>query len=161
MLFPDMPCMKKVYRDKKASVGPLVSSQEQRGLLIRPGDKPQINRLSTTVQPFVVFLSSIGLNMISLVRASGGMFRRRFLEALGGTKDARFLGELFCRRPDLPGPAPPPRRAPRSDPPVVCPGFGLCTFFPDMPCMKKAYRDKKASVHWSAAGNEERPSSRG
>ena len=31
--------------------------------------------------------------------------------------------------------------------------------FPDMPCMKKVYRDKKASVHWSAARNEERASS--
>ena len=33
--------------------------------------------------------------------------------------------------------------------------------FPDMPCMKRVYRGKKASVHWSAARNEERPSSRG
>ena len=28
--FPDMPCMKRVYRDKKG-VGPLVSSQERIG----------------------------------------------------------------------------------------------------------------------------------
>ena len=34
-------------------------------------------------------------------------------------------------------------------------------FFPDMPCMKKIYRDKNASVHWSAARNKERFSSRG
>ena len=27
--------------------------------------------------------------------------------------------------------------------------------FPDMPCMKGVYRDKKVSVHWSAARNEE------
>ena len=40
-------------------------------------------------------------------------------------------------------------------------GGGGMLFFPDMPCMKKVYRDKKASVHWSAARNEERPSSRG
>ena len=32
--------------------------------------------------------------------------------------------------------------------------------FPDMPCMKKVYRDKKASVHWSAARKKERFSSR-
>ena len=32
--------------------------------------------------------------------------------------------------------------------------------FPDMPRMKKAYRNKKASAHWSATRNEERPSSR-
>ena len=29
--------------------------------------------------------------------------------------------------------------------------------FPDMPCMKRVYTDKKASVHWSAARNEEPP----
>ena len=33
--------------------------------------------------------------------------------------------------------------------------------FPDMPCMKKVYKDKNATVHWSAARNEERVSSRG
>ena len=31
--------------------------------------------------------------------------------------------------------------------------------FPDIPCMKKAYRDKWVSGHWSAARNEERPPS--
>ena len=35
----------------------------------------------------------------------------------------------------------------------------LCEF-PDMPCMKRVYRDKKASVHSSASRNEERFSSR-
>ena len=30
-----------------------------------------------------------------------------------------------------------------------------------MPCMNRVYRDKKASVHWSAARNKERFSSRG
>ena len=32
--------------------------------------------------------------------------------------------------------------------------------FPDMPCMKRVYRDKTASFHWSAARNKERVSSR-
>ena len=32
--------------------------------------------------------------------------------------------------------------------------------FPDMPCMKRICRDKKASVHWSAARKKERLSSR-
>ena len=32
--------------------------------------------------------------------------------------------------------------------------------FPDMPCMKRVYKDEKASVHWSAARNKERFSSR-
>ena len=36
----------------------------------------------------------------------------------------------------------------------------ICTF-PEMPCMKEVYKDKWASVHWSAARNEERSSSRG
>ena len=33
--------------------------------------------------------------------------------------------------------------------------------FPNMPCMKTVYWDKKASIHWSAARNTERFSSRG
>ena len=33
--------------------------------------------------------------------------------------------------------------------------------FPDMPCMKRDYKDKKATAHWSAARNKERFSSRG
>ena len=32
--------------------------------------------------------------------------------------------------------------------------------FPDIPCMKNVYRDKKASVHWPAARKKERFSSR-
>ena len=36
----------------------------------------------------------------------------------------------------------------------------LESLFPDMPCMKRVYRDKKASFHWSAARNKERFSSR-
>ena len=57
------------------------------------------------------FCSPIGLHRISLVRASGGMFKSRVFDAVEGMWDARFLGELFCRRPVLPSPAPPPRRA--------------------------------------------------
>ena len=48
-------------------------------------------------------------------------------------------------------------------PPPVYIGFPLFVLprrFPDMPCMKRVYRDK-ASVHWSAARNKERSSSRG
>ena len=33
--------------------------------------------------------------------------------------------------------------------------------FPDMPCMKRVYKDKEASIHWSADSNEERSRSRG
>ena len=33
--------------------------------------------------------------------------------------------------------------------------------FPDMPCMKRVYKDKNAKVHWSTTGNEERLGSAG
>ena len=114
--------MKRVYGDKKASVHWSAARNKERF------SSPRINRVSTGCQPVVLF-SSIGLHRISLVRASGETFRRRVFDALGGTRDACLLGELFCRRPVLPDPAPPPRRAPRPDPPVVCPGFGLDRFF--------------------------------
>ena len=40
--------------------------------------------------------------------------------------------------------------------------FSLIPYqFLGMPCMKRVYRDKQAMAHWSAARNEERPSSRG
>ena len=49
--FPDMPCMKKVYKDiKKRSSGTLVSNQERRAAVV-----PLINRLLTASQPFIVF----------------------------------------------------------------------------------------------------------
>ena len=79
-----------------------------------------INRL-----PTADFVPAFGLHRISLVRASEETFRRLVLEALEGTRDACLLGEQFCWHPILPDPAPPPRRAPRPDPLVVCPGFGF------------------------------------
>ena len=100
---------------RQKGVGPLVGSQERRALLVLV-----INRLSTAD-----FVPAFGLHRILFVRASGETFRRRVFDALGGTRDACLLGALFCRRPVLPGPAPPLRRAPRPDPPVVCPGFGF------------------------------------
>ena len=53
------------------------------------------------------------------------MFKRRVFDALEGTREACSLGGQFCWHPVLPDPAPPLRHAPRPDPPVVCPGFGL------------------------------------
>ena len=47
--FPNIPCVKRIYKDKKC-VRPLVSSQEQRALLV-----PVINRLSAGCQPLAVF----------------------------------------------------------------------------------------------------------
>ena len=93
--------------------------------------------------------------MISLVRAFGGSFRRRVFDALEGTREARLLGEQFCWHPVLPDSAPPPRRAPRPDPPVVYPGF------PGHALHENGLQIQEASVHWSAAKNKERFSSRG
>ena len=52
-MFPDMPCMKRVNRDKKGD-GPLVSSQEQRAIVV-----PRLNRLSTACQPMILFPHSV------------------------------------------------------------------------------------------------------
>ena len=112
-----MPCMKRVHRDKKR-VGPLVSSQERRALLV-----PVTNRLSTGD-----FVPAFSLNRIPLVRSSGESFRRRVFDALEGTSEACSLDEYFCLHTVLPDFASPPCRAPRPDPPVVCPGFGLDKF---------------------------------
>ena len=88
-----------------------------------------MNRLSTGCQPVVnrASCSSIDLHTISLLRASGESFRRRLFDALEGAREARILGEQFCWYPVLPDPAPPPRRAPRPGPLVVCPGFDFDT----------------------------------
>ena len=86
----------------------------------RPADKPLTNCLSTGD-----FVPAFGWHKMSLVRASGKTFKRFFHDALEGTRDACLLGGLFCLRPVLTDPAPPPRRALRPDPPVVRSGFGL------------------------------------
>ena len=55
-------------------------------------------------------------NRISFACASGGSFRRvafDALEALGGKRVDCTLGDPTCRRPVLPGPAPPRRPAVR------------------------------------------------
>ena len=104
VFFPDMPGMKRVYRDKK-SVGPLVGSQEK--IASRPGDKPWMNHSSTGD-----FVPAFGLHRISLVRASGKTFGRRVFDALEGTRDPCLLGDQFCWHLVLPDPAPSPRRAP-------------------------------------------------
>ena len=121
-------------------VGLLVGVQERRALFV-----PLVNRW---------FCSSAGLHEYSFVRActgicrgipsmqkrrctslhpvriraSGETFRRRVFDALEGARKDCPLGEQFCWHTVLPDPASPPRRAPRRDPPVVCPGFGLSRF---------------------------------
>ena len=49
----------------------------------------------------------------------------------GYERDPCFLGEQFCRHTVLldPTSSARPRRAPRPDPPVVCPGFGLDRYY--------------------------------
>ena len=50
-------------------------------------------------------------------------FRRRFLDALEGTKKDSPLGGQFCWHSILPDPSPQPRRAPQRELPVLCLGF--------------------------------------
>ena len=80
-----------------------------------------MNQLSAAGQPMV-------LHIILLVRASGASFRRRFLDALEKLGKLVSWANKLCLHPVLPDPAPPPRNAPRPDPPVVCPGLGLVLF---------------------------------
>ena len=63
--------------------------------------------------------------VLDITSVLGESLRGFVFDALGGTRDACPLCDLFCRRPVLPDPAPPPRRAPRPDPPVVCSVFEL------------------------------------
>ena len=90
-----------------------------RGTLVSPADR------SVGIQSCPNPPRRSALHRISLVRASGRTFRRFVFDALGGTRASCLLGEQFCWHPVLPDPAPPPRCAPRPDPPVVCPGFGF------------------------------------
>ena len=90
----------------------------------RPADKPWINWLSTARQPLVngSLRSSIGLHMISDVRASEESFKTGVLDALAGNRVGRLLGEPTCRHPVLPRPALPRRPAVRRPAPTR-PGY--------------------------------------
>ena len=72
---------------------------------VRHRCQPLFNRCQPVVNRSLC--SSIGLRRISLVGSSGESFRRCTSDALEGTGDACFLGELFCRRPVLLDPPPP------------------------------------------------------
>ena len=65
------------------------------------------------------------VRVLDLTGASGKTFKRLVLDALEGTGEPCPLDKQFCWYPVLPDPAPPPRRAPRTDLPVVCPSFGF------------------------------------
>ena len=84
---------------KQRCDGPLVSSQDERALLV-----PLINLVYTADKPVVNrgFCFSVGLHKISLVCASGGTFGRRIFDALQNTREACPLGEQFSWHPVLP-----------------------------------------------------------
>ena len=65
---------------------------------------------------------SIGLHMISFVRAFEESFRTVVFDALGGKRLGRLLGKRTRRGLVLPRPVP-GHSPPRLDPLVVCPGF--------------------------------------
>ena len=115
-----MPCMKRVYKEKLASVHWSAARNKERFL----------SRGCTGYQPLVnrSLCSPINLHRISLVRASGATFRRRVFDALEKSRKDCPLGAQFYWKKVPLDPAPPPRRAPRRDPPVVCPGFGFDKF---------------------------------
>ena len=100
--FPDMPCMKRVYRDK-IGVGTLVTIQERRALFV-----PLINRLSTARHvPQAVFKYELEYSF----------FRRDVQESvydsLEGKRESCVLAGLTRQRPVLPSRAPSRRAAVR------------------------------------------------
>ena len=117
-LFPDMPCTKRV-----------TAKQRRRPTGRQPGTRRASDLLNDGLQtkPLVNsdFAPAFGLHRVLFSGASRKMFRRGVLVPLGGTWDTGFLCLLFCRRPALPGPARPPRRAPQPNKPVLCPSFGF------------------------------------
>ena len=110
----------------------------------RPAVNPLVNHWSTPD-----FVSTFGLNRISPVRASGETFLQYFLDALGGARDARLLGELFCRRPVLTDPIPSPRRALRPDP--TRPWYVRVL---DSAGARHALYDYHYKRHWAASNND-------
>ena len=116
--------MKKIYRDKKASVHWSTASNEERSL---SNDKLRINRWSNgRIVPSAVYM---GFPLFLLAKKRPEQLftvRWRAREAVGFEGD-RKVGTLFCPA----SPCPAVRPAPcRPDLPVVCPGFGLDRFKP-------------------------------
>ena len=110
--FPNIPCIQKVYGNKKASVHwSAARNKENFSFRCLTSRSSLVNR---------GFVSTFGLNKISLVRDSDGTFLQFVPYALKNTKDACFLVEHFCRRSVLTDPIPSPRCAFRIDAPVIC-----------------------------------------
>ena len=109
--------MKRVYRDKEASVHWSAARNTERS-----------SRGSAAYQQVVnqSLCSSTGLHRIS-ERCSGDVSPMPW--RVRGT----LMSWANCSvGVALPGPTPLPRRAPRPDPPVVCPGFGIDKLVIDM-----------------------------
>ena len=136
----------------------------------KAADVPVINRSPTGHQTPLncSSCSLVRFKCVVLCPCSGRVVQDRFLCCLGIEMKGRAFGaqpRSFSLRHAQPGgrrtgPARsrPGSARPRTRP-KVCSGFGFC-IFPDMPCMKRVYRDKKAALHWSAARTKERSSSR-
>ena len=135
---------------RQIGFGPLVNSQERRALAVSV-----VNRS---------LCSPIGLQFV-LPKSSSGQLSSMPWQASGtfASLANRPVGFPSCLAP--PRPTAPPCATPLRPAHGIS---GLCTrqvyfehlIFPDMHCMKKCCRDKKASAYWSAARNEERPQSR-
>ena len=115
-------------------VGTLVSSQEERALLV-----PVINRLSTgrCVPPSVY----IGFRLFVLPKRRPGHCLRFAGGQEGGLSPGRI--DPTASRPTQPRTPSPPRRASRPDPPVVCPDFGFDKFKYelDFSCFRRDVQD--------------------
>ena len=121
--FPVMPCMKRVYKDKNATVHWSAAKNEGRfsSCWFNAG--------------FVPVPVYIGFRLFVLLGRLPGQLPSNPRGQAGRLSP----GNPPASRPGPTRPAPPRRRAsPRPDSLVVCPVFGLHKF-PDMPCTKKIY----------------------
>ena len=128
--FLDIPCVSMACKSE-ARIGLLVRSQERRAAVV-PWIKPHAN------VPVVQHEYKADLDLRTDLRA-GRSVRRSILRS---PEDLARVGEGEKSRKEK-------KKGERSS------RFQPKRFL-DMPCVKRVYRDTKASVHWSAARNEER-----
>ena len=112
-----MPCMKKVYKDKKATVHWSATGNEER---IWPRGK-------NADEPRILFLHRFKLNFAC--SCFGKYVQDICAQCLGGSGGQLSFGRSDSSVPVVLGLASLPRRAPpRAVPPVVCPVFGFDRF---------------------------------
>ena len=133
-----MLCMGEVYRGTGLRSGQLVRGRERIVAVV-----PMINRSLTSRKSLFKWVSCSWA--LGYALHEKGLQRQIGDSPLVCSKERRVLKvpRMHCRSTT---------------------GQPLCLLFlrfkfPDMPCMKRVYRDKKASVHWSAARTKERFSS--